>query len=98
VFSFWRALYSSWTLNVETLQCLLFPEHRQRRRRLKVGAEHEAAFKVRRLRASLPNNALPETPASSRAETLCMEFIAARVMVPICAVANREGLIFFAPT
>ena len=53
--------------------------------------------RVRQLRASLLNNVLQETPHSSRAETLCTEFIAARVMAPICAVASREGPIFCAP-
>jgi hypothetical protein len=71
-------------LNAETLQCLLFQEQ-------------EAAVRARRLRASLRNNVLQGTPHSSRAVTLCMEFIAARVTALICAVASREAPIFYAP-
>jgi len=80
---------------VEALQCLRFREHR--RQRLKVGEEHEAAVRVRRLRGFLRNNVLQGTPHSFRAATLCMEFIAARVTAPICVVASREAPIFCAP-
>jgi hypothetical protein len=82
-------------VNAEALQCLLFREHRHQP--VKVGEEHEAAVRVRRLRGFLRNNVLQGTPHSSRAVTLCMEFIAARVTAPICAVASREGPIFCVP-
>ena len=65
--------------------------------RLKVGEEHEAALRVRRLRAFLRNNVLQGTQHSSRAATRCTEFIAARATAPICAVASREAPTFCAP-
>jgi len=64
---------------------------------LSFGWTLNAETPLRRLRDFRRSNDLQGTPHSSRAETHCMEFIAARVMDPICAGASREDLIFFAP-
>ena len=90
----WPALYCSWTLNEEARQCLV--SRARRCQRLKVDEEHEAPVRVRQLRGFLLNNVLRGTRHSSRAVTRCMEFIAARVTAPICAVVSREVPIFYA--
>ena len=90
----WHALYCSWTLNEEVVQYLV--SRARRCQPLKAGEEHEAPVRVRQLRGFLLNNVPQGTRHSSRAVTLCMEFIAARVTAPICAVVSREVPIFYA--